>query len=374
MVSLSREGLHDKSNVCLSYSICNFRKNDKTAKEFLAWLNEKKMSNWKIVFLGTLEDSLLKRSFRAAFPEQVITLHRPWLYNRYSVRKKELNKYFRRNVYDSGIWNSRVLTIYGTGAYHHFTYALTRLALERRGLRNWTYTHIDAHRDSWGRKTTSGKKPWLNCANFVDQLVHDHCAVPFMIGSDCYPKQDSEGFRICGKRIPIYSNYFTKKLQQSQKWTSNTVPASQTGLELPALDDLRASPTETYLSFDLDVLGYSEIVTEYDQLEDSTLRRLCQIVDRVRTYKRVFSADILGFPEFNQNHTLSCLTMIILARKIMGLGIHNLLKYHTRAKRTQTLRTRNNCPAKEFVNYDQQDRPSPISEEELLEMFKCQTV
>lgn len=331
------------------------------------------MSDWKIVFLGTQKDSLLRRSFEAAFPEQIIALNRPWLYNRYSVRKKELNSYFQRHVYDSGVWNSRVLTIYGTGAYHHFTYALTRLALERRGLRNWTYTHIDAHRDSWGQKSASGKKPWLNCANFVDQLAHDHCAIPFMIGSDCYPKQDSQGFEICGKKIPIYHNYFTKKLQESQTWTNNVVPASQRGLELPGRDDLEATPTETYLSFDLDVLGYSEIVTEYDQFEASTLRRLCQIVDRVRAHKRVFSADILGFPEFNQDHVLSCLTMIILARKIMGLGVEKLVESHRRAKKSQAAYF--NSPHFKGAYHKaiiKAERRSPIIEEKLLEVLRCQ--
>ena len=143
------------------------------------------------------------------------------------------------------------------------------------------------------------------------------------------------------------------------------------GTELPVSEDLRATPTPAYMSFDLDVLARSEIVTNFDQNEWMTLRRLCQILDKVRPYKKIFGADILGFPD-EQHHALSVLTIIILARKMMDLGVRNLLKYHTYAKRVQALRTGYDCPEEISVDYEQRERPSPISEEELLEVLKCQ--
>jgi len=125
----------------------------------------------------------------------------------------------------------------------------------------------------------------------------------------------------------------------------------------------------------LDLLSHSEIVTNYDQNDDMTLRRVCQILDKVRPYKRIFSADILGFPDWNQHHALSCLTMIILARKIMGLGVDRLLGYHTKAKRQQAALFNNEALGSRRCNWDywsileDKERESPIEEGELLEVL-----
>jgi hypothetical protein len=289
--------------------------------------------------------------------------------------------YFRNYIYDKGLWKNRVLTIYGDGGFHHWTYALTRLALDRRGMGKWTYFHFDHHRDDWGYPDNrEGEKFDIDCASFVDQLAHDHGATPFMVGPEVYPRQDAKGYEIRGQHIPLYHNWFTQERQRSRNWPNNVKPSIQTGLELPVTADLRATPTESYLSFDLDLLAYSEIVTNYDQNPDMTLRRVCQILDKVRPFKRIFSADILGFPEANRHHALSCLTMIILARKIMGLGTHRLLKYHTGAKRRRALRLNRG----EYDEYDgygwggghywdditYEERESPIEEGELMEVLE----
>jgi hypothetical protein len=142
----------------------------------------------------------------------------------------------------------------------------------------------------------------------------------------------------------------------------------QTGVELPATADIRATPTESYLSFDLDLLSPAEIVTNYDQNEGATVRRVCQILDKIRPHKRVFSADILGFPDWNNHHALSCLTMIILARKIMGLGVERLLKYHTYAKRVQGAWVTSGVLKDWALNFEQ--RKSPIEEGELMEVLR----
>ncbi len=332
------------------------------------------MDDWQIVLLRTRRTTLLQRTFEAAFPGQVVFMYVPELSRerkRY-VSKKTLVDYFRREVFDPGIWKNRVLTVYGDGEFHHWTYALTRLALDRRGVGEWTYFHFDQHRDDWGTSDARGLKPDINCAGFVDQIAHDYSGTPFMVGPTVCPKQDAAGYTICGKNIPIYHNYFTKKLQRSKAWSNNVQPASQTGLELPSARDLQTTPTESYLSFDLDLLAHSEIVTNFDQNDDMTLRRVCQILDKVRPYKRVFSADILGFPDWNKTHALSALTMVILARKIMGLGVGRLLKYHTYAKRRQAAQTQNGGQYNYWANLNDDLRESPIEEGELLEVLACQ--
>jgi hypothetical protein len=120
------------------------------------------------------------------------------------------------------------------------------------------------------------------------------------------------------------------------------------------------------------------MVTNFDQNDDMTVRRVCKILDKVRPYKRVFSADLLGFPDGNRMHALSALTMIILARKIMGLGVTRLLKYHTEAKRRQAALINNEYLGSKRCNWDywsvldDEHRESPIEEGELLEVLKCQ--
>jgi hypothetical protein len=330
------------------------------------------MNDWRIVLLHTRRSTLLRRAFEAAFPGRVVSLYVPALRNGGSklyVEKEDLLDYFYRNVYDPGIWRGRVLTIYGDGEFHHYTYALTRFALERRGIADWTYFHFDNHRDDWGNRGGDGWTSELDCASFVDQIAHDYNATPFMVGPDVYAKKDAAGYHIRKKHIPIYSNFFTKEWQRSRRWRNNTeLQGMQTGMELPATADLRATPAESYLSFDLDLLSPAEIVTNYDQNEGATVRRVCQILDKIRPHKRVFSADILGFPDWNNHHALSCLTMIILARKIMGLGVERLLKYHTYAKRVQAA-----WYASEYLkewSIDSEQRESPIEEGDLMEVLK----
>lgn len=332
------------------------------------------MDDWQIVLLHTRQTTLLQRAFEAAFPGRVASMYVPELsrQRKQYVSKGTLTNYFKSHVFDPGIWKNRVLTVYGDGNFHHWTYALTRFALDRRNVGEWTYFHFDQHRDDWGDKDAQGLKHELDCANFVDQIAHDYSGTPFMVGPEVYPRADAKGYTICGKHIPLYHNWFTQERQRSKTWHNNVRPASQTGLELPAARDLRATPTESYLSFDLDLLSHSEIVTNYDQNDDMTVRRVCQILDKIRPYKRVFSADILGFPDGNRTHALSALTMVILARKIMGLGIERLLKYHTQAKRRQAARLNR---GEEALFYDYWDnleddqRESPIEEGELMEVL-----
>jgi hypothetical protein len=113
----------------------------------------------------------------------------------------------------------------------------------------------------------------------------------------------------------------------------------------------------------LDLLPYSEMSTDYDQNEAMSLRRLCQILNRVRRYKQVFGADLLGASE-EYDHPLSCLTMVILARKILGLGTKRLLRHHARAKQQQ-LRV---CGPHDNY-FDDEDRDRLLTSEQLLEIL-----
>jgi len=371
------------------------------------------MSDWKIALLHTRPNTLLKRVFEAAFPGRVRSIHAPALRRdtsyEYDVSHGELLDYFRKYVYDPGFWDGRILTVYGDGEFHHYTYALTKLAAERRGLdgpeRNWTYFHFDNHRDDWGKRAKNGTCETIDCASFVDSIAYHHGAVPFFVGPDAYPYKDAVGYRIRAEEIPIYSNYFTKKLQRSRNWAGiKLLPITSgnkwedeahgsavvfTGGELPAVSDLHETPEEAYLSFDLDYLSPMDIVTNFPQNDHITTRRVCKILDRVRPRKRVFSADILGFPD-NCRHPLSALTMVILAKKIMGLGVEKLLQYQDYAKRRQALWVANThrmkfqymsadgkavipaLPEGTYPNFylSERERKSPIEEGELLEVLR----
>jgi hypothetical protein len=324
------------------------------------------------MLMHTRQNTLLKRAFEAAFHGRVVSFHVPALSTdgyMDEVSQGDVLNYFRRNVYDSGLWDGQLLTVYGDGCFHHYTYALSRLAAEQRGLegpeQNWTYFHFDQHRDDWGDRQYNGTTPEMNCGNFVDSLCHDHGAIPFMVGPDAYPFKDSKGYHMNGTHIPIYSNYFTQKMQKSRDWKGiRSIRRHFTGVELPATSDLRETPYSAYLSFDLDLLARSEIVTNYDQNEWATTRRICQILDKIRPEKRVFSADILGLPD-DTHHPLSVLTMIIVARKIMGMGTKKLLAYQGWLKQKQAADITNGN-----VALDDRMRESPIEEGELLEVLK----
>lgn len=332
------------------------------------------MNDWRVVFLHTKRETLLKRAVEAAFPEIAVSIHVPALSDAWHCEKEYLLDYFQRWVYDPEVWSGRVLTIYGTGHYHHLTYALTKLALERRGLEGfgWTYFHWDNHRDDWGRHDSEGRLVGeMDCGSFVDSIVYDHQGIPFFIGPDTYPRRDSQGYNILGTRIPIYHNFFTQAKQRSRNWSSNRTISSQTGLELPSVGDLQETPTESYLTFDLDLLSQSEIVTHFDQNNEMTLRRICSMLDHIRPFKRIFSADILGYPDNHFHHPLSVLTVLILARKVMGLGVQRLLEYHSYAKRLQAAKLNFDYDFWEEMKWKRRD--SPITEGELLEVLKCLT-
>jgi hypothetical protein len=322
--------------------------------------------------MHTRRNTLLKRAFEAAFPDLVYPMHVPALGTEWymdGVLQDDVLTYFQRNVYDPGLWDGRLLTIYGDGNFHHYTYALTRMAAEQRGLegpdQNWTYFHFDQHRDDWGDRLPNGTSEGLDCGNFVDSICHDHGAIPFMVGPDAYPFKDVKGYRMNGTEIPIYSNYFTKEMQKSKDWKGvRSLRKHFTGVELPATADLRATPTSAYLSFDLDLLAQSEIVTNYDQNPEATTRRICQILDKIRPHKRVFSADILGLPD-DTHHPLSVLTMIIVARKIMGMSTKKLLTYQGQLKQKQSALVTNG-----YIDLDDRERESPIEEGELLEVLR----
>lgn len=328
--------------------------------------------SWRIMLMHTHRNTLLKRSFEAAFPGLTTSFHVPalgtdWYVN--EVSREDLMNYFRRNVYDSGLWDGQLLTVYGNGDFHHYTYALTRLAAEQRGLegpeQNWTYFHFDQHRDDWEDRDPDGTTPNINCANFVDSICHNHGAIPFMVGADAYPFKDSKGYNMNGTHIPIYSNYFTQKMQKSRDWKGvRSIKDQFTKVELPATSDLKETPYPAYLSFDLDLLAQSEIVTNYDQNEYATTRRICQILDKIRPHKRIFSADILGLPD-DIHHPLSVLTMIIVARKIMGMGTKKLLTYQGQLKQKQAALVTNG-----YIDLDDRERKSPIEEGELLEVLQ----
>ncbi len=326
---------------------------------------------WRILLMHTRRNTLLKRAFEAAFPDLVHPMHVPALGTDWyceEATQDDILSYFRRHVYDAGLWDGRLLTVYGDGNFHHYTYALTRLAAEQRGLegpeQNWTYFHFDQHRDDWGARLYDGTSEYLDCGNFVDSICHDHGAIPFMVGPEAYPFKDSIGYRMNGTEIPIYSNYFTKKMQESKDWKrTRSLRRFFTGVELPSTADLRSTPTSAYLSFDLDLLAQSEIVTNYDQNEEATTRRVCQILDKIRPHKRVFSADILGLPD-DTHHPLSVLTMIIIARKIMGMGTKKLLAYQGWLKQKQAALITNG-----YIYLDDRERESPIEEGELLEVL-----
>ena len=97
--------------------------------------------DWKIFCLEVDEPSKEIGEFmKRIWPDKVSTIKLPGQWN--VVEKEHLKDLLWqfRNI------DGKVLTVYGSGLFHHFTYGLLRNVADIRS-DNYTYIHIDQHTD-----------------------------------------------------------------------------------------------------------------------------------------------------------------------------------------------------------------------------------
>ncbi len=199
-----------------------------------------------------------KKSFPALFSWY------PWL-----IKKEDLEKHICKNIDN----NKKSLLVYGEGVFHHFAYALCRLADKKHN--EYSYIHIDHHHDSY----RFNKKGLLDCGNFVNQIALS-CNVKRGKG-----KQNIIfiGNNVLFKRYPLDTDYAITEDDLRTKKGKRTLE-----------DFLEDTPKKAYVSIDLDVMLNKEIPTSYDR---GTLRKeeLIDILNSIKAKKEIIGADIVGY-------------------------------------------------------------------------------
>lgn len=162
-----------------------------------------------------------------------------------------------------------VLTVYGSGYFHHYTYGLCAAA--SRLSKEFCYIHIDGHTDC-RHPNIEGTVMY---SNFVEDLLEDksnNAKDVIMVGSI-----------FCEWKSLRYA-LFEEEMNSRE-----------------ALDELAAHLENTYndvyMSCDLDVTVAKEIITDWRDWERGRLKKeqLLRMVSLIKEKKNIIGADILGF-------------------------------------------------------------------------------
>lgn len=217
--------------------------------------------------------------------------------------KEDITKKIQKAV---GNLDGKILTLYGHGDYHHYTYGLCKVVADKRS-KNYIYSQIDQHTDSWRRADE-----FIRCASFVEQILEETEAKDIInIGTETKLGDHDD------ERIIIHQNELVSKV------------ARETLRE--ALR--RKTQKDIYPSMDLDILTKTEI-TVAPGLNQGILElsHLLNIVDVIQEEKNIISADILGYTGINYfTSDLIPVTLLVyatLAAKIIGKDTKELEKLH----------------------------------------------
>lgn len=279
------------------------------------------MEPWKIVVLEHDPPSKeMADFFEKIWKEGVIRKKIDDMY------KKDVKEDVEKKMEDAvGKLEGKILTLYGKGGFHHYTFGLCKTIACKRS-KNYMYLHVDNHSDSYYK--TDG---CLAGNSFVENLDEEPEAKDvFFIGVESLLGRWDCDHTIIGQKALI-SKKAKKILRKALR-------------EKPQLD--------VYPSLDLDVLTTTEINTDYDQgiLE---LKHLLNIIDVIEREKNIISADILGYNNFEFskysnlkfcNNATGLLAYATLAAKIIGKDTKELEKLYSYFKNKDS----NEAVKKEF--------------------------
>lgn len=201
----------------------------------------------------------------------------------------------------------KVLTVYGSGSFHHYTYGLCRHVADKRS-NNYTYVHVDQHSDTATADPKYIKE--LDCASFVGPIAVDtHATAVKYIGCPTYeaPSVQIEELEREGVDESL-SVYFHR------------------------------APRDIYVSLDLDVLKNTDMRTGWpcDGLSMDTFLATLQWLSRERN---IISADALGYDVTRKPlsfdlkkdwHTISGLVYAMIAGTLLGEDITAMKTEHER--------------------------------------------
>lgn len=259
------------------------------------------MESWKVVVLEHDEASKqIGDFFEKTWTDGIIRKNMGNLW----LEEKDFNAETMQRMV--GKLEGKILTLYGNGSYHNYTYGLCYAIAHKRS-DNYMYTHIDNHTDSIYREGGI-----IKCGSFVENIVEEPEANDILlIGAE-----NGENFKerttirqkdlISKQAKDIVRKKLKKKLQK-----------------------------DVYASLDLDILKNEEISTDFMQ-GILGLKHLLDILEVLKEEKNLVSADILGYkgkpsskystPKASQ--PVSLLTYAVLAAKITGKDTKKLEIFH----------------------------------------------
>src|SRR3989344_1039761 len=236
---------------------------------------------WKILCLNVDNSSKeISNLFRIIWPEKV-SIAEPGVRISSDLTRKQL---IGKTSGLTTIGKENILTVYGHGKFHHYTYGLCHNIADKKS-ENYCYIHFDAHSDDYdyqpGKPINANDN--LTCASFTHAILSDlNAKCGIFIGSE-----------------PTFEKRVYHMGCMKQK-------------ELESF--LEGVPHDVYMSFDLDVLR-TGLKHAYNS-GGLCLSHLISAVDIIKGKKNVIGADILGYAY--ERDIQSNLTYVILAKKIMG--------------------------------------------------------
>lgn len=166
---------------------------------------------------------------------------------------------------------TRKLVVYGSGNFHHYTYGLCMHA--SRMCQDFGYIHFDHHND-YNIEPEREIRGEIACGTFVKTILEDTNASAALFVGSRPPKEAL----INGIPHPyIYEEH----LRTHSRFN-----------KLERL--LKQLPDDVYLSFDLDVMCKSAIITAWDQ-GNLKIHELMKAISIIKKNKNIIGADILGY-------------------------------------------------------------------------------
>jgi arginase family enzyme len=175
--------------------------------------------------------------------------------------------------------NGKLLTLYGTGKLHHYTYGLCTEVADKRS-NEYSYFHFDAHNDSEDIPSEVLNPRTLNYGNFVPRIMKDSKA---------------KSVRYVGSVI-CHILPFISQTTKNVRCISNVENVDALKKILENL------PNDLYMSTDLDVLaGHYAVDSDFQGAGRISVDTLIDCYEVLKKYKNIISADILGYSRSGQN-------------------------------------------------------------------------
>lgn len=256
------------------------------------------MEDWKLVMLEHDEGSKeMIDFFKKIWSDGIIrkNIGNVWL------EDTDSNSRTMQNL--MGNLEGKILTLYGSGSFHHYTYGLCYAIAHKRS-DNYMYVHIDNHTDSIYRENGI-----IKCGSFVENILEEPEENDILLIGPWKGENPKERKTISQKDlISKQAKYIVRK-----------------ELEKKLQKDV-------YVSLDLDILTYADISTDFTQ-EILELKHLLNVIEVLKEGKNIISADILGYrgiaPPSRYGSTratypINLLTYATLAAKITGKDTQEL--------------------------------------------------